>query len=277
VLKSLKYDIKELLLPVIIMVLVLTAPWIITNSIHNSALKRAVSMAESPGWSNHQRAILLDEISHYYSSIGNLEAAIRFSEKSYQYQKNERVLYSLGLMYFNNADYNRAFESFALLKPSNYKQKYVLMMLGDISFKLENFQSAIDSYKQYLQIDSLNHGIYFNTGMAYYQMNKLDSALIYFKASSFLNQTHIQSLNMTAQIYSDIGFLDSAITYYEELVSIDPANPEFYFNLALCYSDMKLFDKALENAITAKSKGISSQYIDGLITELNKYIGGQLR
>jgi tetratricopeptide (TPR) repeat protein len=82
---------------------------------------------------------------------------------------------------------------------------------------------------------------------------------------------------MTAQIYSDIGFLDSAITYYHELVTIAPANPEFYYNIALCYSDEQQYEKALEYAIKAKSKGINSRNIDGLITELKKYIEGQLR
>jgi len=69
-------------------------------------------------------------------------------------------------MYFDQADYNKAFEKFTALKSTSYKKKNVLMMLGDISFRLNNFQSAIDSYKQYLYTDSLNYGTYFNAGLA---------------------------------------------------------------------------------------------------------------
>lgn len=261
-----------IIVTLLFIITLLTIPWILSNSEHQTALLRAEYQASNTNWNGHQKSSLYDEISHEYFNKNDLGKALIYSEKAYTYQKNDRINYSIGIILYKTGRLTEAFARFDELSKSNYKRGEVNTLKAELAYKLEKYDTAIESYNQILKSKKDNADLYFNLGMSWLKIGRQDSALRNLKLSAELNPSSIDVLITIGQIYSDAGKLDSVITYYNKLIKIDPRNANFDFAIALSYADMKQYRDAMKFAESAKTKGFEKNQVNQLIDELKNLL-----
>lgn len=170
----------------------------------------------------------------------------------------------IGFLHKGNAlkakgDYSMAMENFILAAEIannhniNRERGMVYDALANVNSKMNNYEKAIDYYKKAVQIlieekDSSNLAIgLYNTGDAYYNWKKYDSAMVYFNRSSHLFKNINNPLGVAynlgsiGMVHADQGEyalakrdIHQAISLCEEMGDFSPI-PEFLLSICDIY------------------------------------------
>jgi protein O-mannosyl-transferase len=135
---------------------------------------------------------------------------------------NSRAYNNLGVVYKERGEFNRAIEQFEKSLRANRNYTAVYYNLGDVQYRLGNYENAIVYLKQAL------------TG-------KLDP------------QLHLDILNKLGRTYSAMGQTKKAIETFEEAIKLFPSSVVLLNNLGVQYvknnqidSAIKIFEKAIK-------------------------------
>ncbi|MCK5742297.1 MAG: hypothetical protein KAH48_08765, partial [Chlorobi bacterium] len=88
-------------LPLFVICLVHTAPWILLNSSGNLAVERAERLAESSHWTGHSKAILFDAVANEHYKNNQPGKALELSIKAYNNERDDRFLFNIANGYSN--------------------------------------------------------------------------------------------------------------------------------------------------------------------------------
>ncbi|MFC2164732.1 tetratricopeptide repeat protein [Acidobacteriota bacterium] len=133
-----------------------------------------------------------------YQELGHLEKAeqeFRTAIADLNYKSRDLPYYNLARLYFGQ---NRFADSLYYVQKSLEFNKRLVMAInlkGVIYERLEDYEAAIDSYKQGLKIAEEDINLKFNLGVAYFKNNQFDEAKEMFKKIQGL-----ADLNMKRQI-----------------------------------------------------------------------------
>ncbi len=263
-------SLNKFIYPLIILIFFQTFPWLILNSSEDLSIKRAERMVETPYWTNHQRAVLYDEISQIYFSKEDLKNALDNTMMAYRFEKMNRYYYSIGLINYKMGKSDTALVIFNSLLKANFKKEFVLSAIGGINFAKGQFSEAAGAYKALTELQPQSSDDHYNLGLSLYNLKLNDSAEKEFLLTLELNPNNALAIGNLSQIYSGKNEFRKAIYYYNKLIEIEPSNPEHYYNLALCYSDLGEFDTALKNIQIARSCGFDENILKPLENEVIK-------
>jgi len=211
---------------------------------------------------------------------GNLIMAESIYRKILEIQPdNVNALHFLGLIYFENKDFDSAIEYIS--KSLNIEPAYpeallnmglVLMAKGHFdealyylrkSFQFNpecaetlknigailqvqgNYDEAIINYKKALEINPELSDIYKNVAYLFRDKGMLNEAIIFFKKALEYYPGIADIHNNLGLALNDIGEIDEAIGYLRNAIKINPGNPEFYNNLGVILRGKGLFDEAI--------------------------------
>jgi superkiller protein 3 len=116
----------------------------------------------------------------------------------------------------------------------------------------KKYTEAIMLYEQALAADSNYVNALDNLGLAFYELEKLDSAECYFGLSLRKNpngQAALQNMGLVLESKNDP---DKAIEYYQKLSRISPTNGQGFYNQARVYGSAGMLEKALPLALQAE-------------------------
>lgn len=130
-------------------------------------------------------------------------------------------------------------------------------------FEKKDFKKSIASYKLAIREDADFIDAYDNLGLAFRQLNMLDSAEYYYLASLSRNPNGFnanQNLAVVAELRKNY---EKAIVYYNKLMEIETENPEGYYGLARMQFTLGRLNEAFKNGKLAEKyyKQIKSPYI----------------
>ena len=115
----------------------------------------------------------------------------------------------------------------------------------DLMFLRGEYEKVIDTCRQILSYDSLNHVVYYKMGIAYQNTLEEDKALTCFYQAARLNPGNKAYNFMLAKGYYAKGKLKSALPMLNELCSLDSLNWLYAYYLTSIYMQTGKYDEAI--------------------------------
>lgn len=187
------------------------------NPYYNNSLAYAYVKAElyDDAIEYYRRAIKLNPDSEWTSIVCHALGAI-YSEIKENYEAAEAT-----------------FNAGMVLDPNNVD---IQLSLGDLFMNMGDVDKAIKTYCDAISVDPLNYLTYAKTGLALWEKDYLEEAVVAFNKSIELNPEFEISQNNLGVVYLDgYGNPKESIGYFKKAVELNPNYTLAYFNLARAY------------------------------------------
>ncbi len=225
--------------PLIIVCLIHTISFIILNSNDLTSVKRMESLVTTNYWDNKSKALLYDELAHYYKNKGNFYKAEIYSNDAYKYEKNPRYLYRNAMIYLAQINTIKAEFYLKELSKTNYNKGEILNLLADL----------------------------------YYDIGNYDSALVYYNKNLKVEPNNFLALNNTGLILMNQLKFEEAIEYFQKSIKISPNDSYVYYYIAVCYFNQNNFEEALKYAKLSEQYGYKKSIISSFLNEIQRKLG----
>lgn len=188
----------------------------------------------------------------YYSSaldriipaLKPLDSAAKSFQNSINYEENvDEALLLLALVYLEQDDFKSASESllqYLSLYPEDY---WVYVLLADIEYTLNNFDSALENYHRALSDDEYARA-YYGIGRIYAQRGLSGDAIDALSQAVEIEPSFTEARIALAEEYYITEQYDSALEEFELSYSHNPRNAKVHYYLWLLYLDQGEIEKA---------------------------------
>jgi len=175
----------------------------------------------------------------------NLESAIILMESYYMMTE-----YRKAILYANIAQdiYQNRIQD-TLFQSSFFNTKalfYVIQTRGKSRHKIADYRKAKIDYLDALEMNARDSDLLVDIGNLYYNLEKFDSALFYFKKAEMEFQDGFKSKFNMANTYYVLKEYDSALLYYDKSIGIKGDFPYAYFYKGSIYNELGSYDSAIE-------------------------------
>lgn len=175
------------------------------------------------------------------SAIQLLKDAIKYS----QYYPEAYINLCTCYYYQNNFDEaEKACNTAIKLNPSNNKAQ-PFFILGQIAFKKEKFEKAIEFLQKAVAFDKRNSKIHQILGLSYLRLNRNKEAIKSLKLATNYDTSSFQSFFFLANLQYKMGLFKDCQANYEKCLKLKPKYPVVYNKLATSYRSVKNYKKAL--------------------------------
>jgi len=117
--------------------------------------------------------------------------------------------------------------------------------IGNAYYAMEQLDSAVVYYGRAVEADSTNSKAWVNLGLAYDAQHQTDAARRSFEEALKVNAKDVLALCHLGFTYFSRGQVEEAIGYYQKALAIDPNSAQAHYNLGLAFADSKVFPEAL--------------------------------
>lgn len=146
-----------------------------------------------------------------------------------------------------------------------------LFQRGNKLYEEGEYEKAIHTYEEAININSTQWGYYLNLGLAYKKMGKKEKAVTAFKQAVELNPQSYSSNKELGEILAKSGNFGEAKKFYQKAAEISPEDPDSFYNLGVCLTNLGESEAALENFL--KALEIDGDYVDAYYQIGTLYIG----
>ena len=119
---------------------------------------------------------------------------------------------------------------------------------GDILMARKMYREAIDVFRE---DKSKNAAISNKIGIAYHQMQQLDSARKYYEQAVRFKPDYAEAINNLGTVYYAKKSFGKSIRYYQKALKYAPKSASIYSNLGTAYFARKKYKEAMETYQTA--------------------------
>ena len=117
-----------------------------------------------------------------------------------------------------------------ILDPSNYD---LIIALGDLYLAQYDLDNAIKTYCDAILLNTQDFRGYSKAGVALWEKDYMEEALVSFHKAIELNPEHASSYNNLGIVYLDgLSDAEEALDYFEEAISLNPNYTVAYYNAA---------------------------------------------
>jgi len=159
-----------------------------------------------------------------------------------------KSLYYIGLAYYMKADDNNCLKFMNLTIEKDPKEPKPYYIKATTLNYMEKYQEAIVIFKSAINIKADDAEYYSGLGDSYYNLNKLDSALLAYKKAIEIPNCPDRPYSMVAQVYSDQKINDKALeAFYIAKQKIDKQSKSYInalFNIGLLEVQNENYNKA---------------------------------
>jgi len=146
-------------------------------------------------------------------------------------------------------------------------------MEGNKYFNESKFEEAIEKYKQAIELGSGQESYlflyYFNLGLAYKKVNRIQEAIESFLKCVELNPESFSSYKNLGELYAKNNDYENAKIYFEKAINLSPDDTVVLYNLAITYINTGKSDKAwdiLQKVISLDPKFADAYYHLGTLS-----------
>ena len=207
-----------------------------------TAFKLAQEMNPDNPYYNNSLAYAYVKAELYDDAIEYYQLAIKLNPDA---EWTSIVCHALGAIYAeikNNFEAAEAtFNAGMVLDPNNVD---IQLSLGDLYMAQNDIDKAIKTYCDTIAVEPENYLTYAKTGLALWEKDYLEEAIVAFHKSIEINPNFEISQNNLGVVYLDgIGDPKASVEYFKNAIDINPNYTLAYFNLARAYQTIG--DKAL--------------------------------
>jgi tetratricopeptide (TPR) repeat protein len=141
-------------------------------------------------------------------------------------------------------DAGKDIEEYVLMYPNRPEYLYLRALLN---MKREKFGKAIDDFNRAVQLDmpdGLEHKVYLNRGMSYFNNGDFELAEADFDQVISLDSKNAAAYHGKGMVKYDAGNYDDAVAEFTKSLKIDDSNPIVHFNMAMSYFRLNESDNA---------------------------------
>ncbi len=199
------------------------------NSI--SAFKLAYDESPENPFYNNSLAYAYAKAELYDDAIEHYQKAIALNPDN---EWTSIVCQALGALYSDVKENFEAavstYQAGIILDPTNYD---LVIALGDLYLAQYDLDSAIKIYCDAILLDTQDYRGYSKAGVALWEKDYVEEALVSFHKAVELNPENSFSYNNLGIIYLDgLNDAEEALDYFEEAISLNPNYTLAYFNAA---------------------------------------------
>ncbi len=198
-----------------------------------------------------------------YQELGRIEDAISVLRLGLEHIPSSYEIFS-NLVHFL-LDTQQDSEIIELFKTNTLFQMesdpHIWNWLGVAYWRTNDFEKALNTYEQALEIDNESEVIFCNVGHVYFSMflQKKDKTLLQkcidsYSQSLELNPNYVQAHDGLGKTYSAIGNLDKAIYHWEIVLEFRPDNHMALYKLGLAYLNKGDKKRALDYFLRLKKE-----------------------
>lgn len=158
---------------------------------------------------------------------------------------DSNVLFDQGNKYYREREFEKAIKTYKEAIEVNPDDKEIYFNLGLVYFKVNRLNESIVAYKNAIKIKPDDEHIHNNLGMAYMKLERFDEAIISFQEAIRLRSDYGDAHYDLGLVYAQKGNTNEAIVSFEEAIKSNPNDKGAYFNLGLAYRKLELLDKAI--------------------------------
>lgn len=207
-----------------------------------SAFKLATELNPENPYYNNSLAYAYVKAELYDDAIGYYQEAIKLNPDP---EWTSIVCHALGAIYAEiKENYEAAEATFNAGMVLDSKNIDIQLSLGDLFMAQNDLDKAIKVYCDAISADPLNFLAYAKAGLALWEKDYLEEAIVAFHKSIELNADFEISQNNLGVVYLDgMGDPKESIDYFKAAININPNYTLAYFNLGRAYQ--AIGDKAL--------------------------------
>jgi clan AA aspartic protease (TIGR02281 family) len=135
------------------------------------------------------------------------------------------------------------------------------LLLGNDYYKNSDYSQAIIHYTKSIEVKSDNPNVYYNRGLAKFNLAKYSSAIEDFSIAILQNPNYSNAYLERANSKKKLGEIKQAIEDYSMVIMLDSSNYESYYKRAGCYLDLQLYEEAIKdynNSLLINKKDVYS-------------------
>jgi len=170
-----------------------------------------------------------------------------------RYPLSEQAWNNLGNVYATLGNKKQAIEAFDYSISINKQFQNPYLAKAEILFSNNEFQKAINTYKELLEKDITNNSVYFLIADCYQNLEEYIEAIKYYKKSIEIDSDFADSWYSIANILYKLKKHATALKFVEKAIELDSYEAEFWFLAAQISSEIgtfqttsRYFKKALE-------------------------------
>jgi len=167
------------------------------------------------------------------------------------------------LTLFNKAEFHQVLEKTNLLLVKFPHSTFLYNICGASYADLQEYESAIKSYKVAISITPSDPDLLYNLGVALKANGKPKDAVISFKKAIKIKPNHLEAFANIASVMTDQGNFEIALQYYQCALKIEPNNHQILFNMGNSFKERGDLDAAKE--CYSKAISISPRFLDAHI------------
>jgi len=197
----------------------------------------------------------LDELLAYvYFKLGNYQESLDLflnllKEDKYNFQIIKGIIenyiatnkYELALSFIENVS-------------KDFNNEELIYYKAFLNLKLNNLETALNYYLDYIKINNNNEKIFNDIGIIYKNLNKFDEAINYFLKAIRIDPNYFTALYNIALVYFQIGNLDKSEYFFKKALRVNKNYPEIYNYLGMIDIHRKRYDSAFKNLNKALEK-----------------------
>lgn len=108
-----------------------------------------------------------------------------------------------------------------------------------------DYEKAIDSYTQAIELDPGVLDDYIKRGVAYMNTNRTEQALADFTEAITLDANNADAYNLRGSVNINIGEYEQAVADFTQAIALNPNNALFYNNRGIAYMVLSQFNQAI--------------------------------
>ncbi|MBM4147185.1 MAG: tetratricopeptide repeat protein, partial [Nitrospira sp.] len=165
--------------------------------------------------------------------------------KKIKKHKKKNTAYDLGVVLFNNQQYDEAIVNFQRALELNPKLLHAYNYIGNALQEKKKYDEAISYYKKALALNPYFIGAHYNLGDAFLDKGQLDKAIACYQQAIKLDPYFAHAYNNLAIALKDKGQIDEAIIYCKKAIELDPNLVEAIYNMGNALYDKGQLDEAM--------------------------------
>ena len=173
------------------------------------------------------------------------ESAAFHSQLVEKHPYNATAWYNLAHAYNGLDKAEKALEAFEFVVAIDEEYDLAYIDMGDLFYKQENYDRAINMYTEAIEKGSAKKEIYYQIAKAYQHLNKNVKAREYLKKSINIDPYYAKAFHRLGLNYLESNLSKNAISPLERAVKIDNKNYEYLNSLAAAYFLNKKEEEAL--------------------------------
>ena len=138
---------------------------------------------------------------------------------------------------------------------------------GYIQFQLKNWVGAIQDYSEAIKLNPLDAENYNAKGRALFEVGKLEEAVEDFSKAIVMSENYEDAYYNRGVCYRFLNQFEKAISDFEKAIHLNGKNPNSYFQMGMVYEDLNDSEMAIANY--AKALAITPSDVDVLLQKAN--------